>query len=65
MSGNNSLCVVLTHILPSNRSVSSLRTWTVYKELTKQFFFSPGGKLGHTEIGRGFFKRNIMSLEVF
>lgn len=37
MSGNNSLCVVLTHILPSNRSMSSLRTWTVYKELTKQF----------------------------
>lgn len=44
--------------------MSSLRTWTVYKEeLTEQFSFS-WGKLGHTEIGRRFSKRSIMSLEL-
>ena len=55
MSGNNSLCVVLTHILPSNRNMSSLRTWTMYKELTKQFPPPPrpGGGTAGGEAGSG------------
>ena len=49
--------VVLTHVLPSNRSMSSLRTWTVYKELTEQFFSpSPGENWGTLKLVGDFLK---------